>query len=233
MYSDPVIAWDAMEPLTLVIGNKNYSSWSMRPWVLLRQFDIPFDEVLLKFDSPEWEREIGQRSPSGLVPVLWRGRTAIWDTLAIAETVAEWFPEKAVWPRDADARALARSACAEMHSGFRSLRSAMPMNVRASHPGKGMSAEVQKDIDRICALWRMCRARYGATGPMLFSGFSAADAMFAPVVMRFHTYAPPLPSDVQAYCAAVKSLAAVREWMQAGSAEREFVAHDEPYASSP
>ena len=221
-----------MEPLTLVIGNKNYSSWSMRPWVLLRQFDIAFEEVLLKFDSAEWERDIGKRSPSGLVPVLWRGSTAVWDTLAIAETVAEWFPEKAVWPRDAGARALARSASAEMHSGFRSLRMAMPMNVRSSHPGKGMSAEVQKDIDRICALWRMCRTRYGSTGPMLFSSFSAADAMFAPVVMRFHTYVPPLPADAQAYCDAVKSLAAVREWMDAGRAEKEFVAHDEPYSGA-
>jgi glutathione S-transferase len=118
-----------------------------------------------------------------------------------------------------------------MHSGFRSLRMAMPMNVRSSHPGMGMSAEVQKDIDRICALWRMCRSRYGSTGPMLFSSFSAADAMFAPVVMRFHTYAPPLPADASAYCEAVKSLSAVREWMDAGRAEKEFVAHDEPYAN--
>jgi glutathione S-transferase len=220
-----------MEKLTLVIGNKNYSSWSMRPWVLLRQFDIAFEEVMLKFDSPEWDREIAQRSPSGLVPVLWRGKTAVWDTLAIAETVAEWFPDKPIWPRDADARALARSASAEMHSGFRSLRAAMPMNVRASLPGKGMSAEVQKDIDRVSALWRMCRGRFGATGPMLFGSFSAADAMFAPVVMRLHTYAPPLPADARAYCEAVKSLAAVREWMDAGRAEKEFVAHDEPYAN--
>jgi glutathione S-transferase len=220
-----------MEPLALVIGNKNYSSWSMRPWVLLRQFDIAFEEVMLKFDSAEWEREIARRSPSGLVPVLWRGATAVWDTLAIAETVAEWFPDKPIWPRDADARALARSASAEMHSGFRGLRSAMPMNVRSSHPGKGMSAEVQKDIDRISALWRICRQRYGSTGPMLFGSFSAADAMFAPVVMRFHTYQPPLPADVKAYCDAVKSLAAVREWMDAGRAEKEFVAHDEPYAN--
>lgn len=217
--------------LTLVIGNKNYSSWSMRPWVLLTQLGIAFEEVRLAFHSPEWDADIARRSPSGLVPVLWRGEQAVWDTLAIMETVNEWFPQKGVWPGDGVARAFARSASAEMHSGFRSLRSMMPMNIRASHPGKGLTAEVQSDIGRIEALWGEARRRFGSGGPFLFGAFSAADAMFAPVVMRFRTYGVALGPEARRYCGAVEAAPGVRAWIAGALAEKEFVAEDEPYAS--
>jgi glutathione S-transferase len=222
-----------MAGLTLVIGNKNYSSWSMRPWVLMKQLGIPFDEVRLRFNSPEWNAHIERWSPSRLVPVLWRGDQSVWDTLAIMETLNEWYPDKAVWPRDDKARALARSAAAEMHSGFRDLRSRMPMNVRGSHPGKGMSPEVQANIDRIEHLWSEARSRFGAGGPFLFGAFSAADAMYAPVVMRFKTYAPKLSSECSRYCEAMLAAAGMRAWIDEALEEKEFVAEDEPYATAP
>jgi glutathione S-transferase len=222
-----------MEPLTLVIGNKNYSSWSMRPWVLLRQLDIPFEEVRLRFDSDEWDAGIGRWSPSGLVPVLWRGPVAVWDSLAIFETLAEWFPDRGVWPADPAARAFARSACAEMHAGFRALRAKMPMNIRGRHPGMGMSPEVRADIDRIERLWLEAKARFGSGGDFLFGAFGAADAMFAPVVMRFATYAPRVRRESAAYCEAVRGAAGVRAWIEGALLETEFVAEDEPYAAPP
>ena len=222
-----------MADLTLVIGNKNYSSWSMRPWVLMKQLGIAFDEVVLKFHTPEWDAEIERWSPSRLVPVLWRGRQSVWDTLAIMETLHEWFPAKGVWPRDDEARALARSACAEMHSGFRDLRSSMPMNIRASHPGKGRRPEVDANVKRIEHLWGEARRRFGAGGDFLFGEFSAADAMYAPVVMRFKTYAVPLGAEAARYCEAMRATRAVTLWVEGALAEKEFVAEDEPYATSP
>jgi len=222
-----------MAGLTLVIGNKNYSSWSMRPWVLMKQLGIPFDEVKLRFNSPEWDAHIERWSPSRLVPVLWRGDQSVWDTLAIMETLHEWYPEKAVWPRDDKARSLARSAAAEMHSGFRDLRSHMPMNIRGSHPGKGMSPEVQANIDRIEHLWSEARSRFGADGPFLFGAFSAADAMYAPVVMRFKTYAPKLSPECSRYCEAMLAAPGMRAWIDEALKEKEFVAEDEPYATAP
>jgi glutathione S-transferase len=222
-----------MEALTLVIGNKNYSSWSMRPWVLLRQLGIAFGEVRLPFHSAAWEGGIGRWSPSGLVPVLWRGETAVWDSLAILETVHEWFPGKGVWPADPAARAFARSAAAEMHSGFRSLRAAMPMNVRASHPGKGMTPEVRRDIDRIERLWADARARFGSGGEFLFGRFCAADAMYAPVALRFATYGVACGPAAARYCDALRAAPGVRAWVEEALREREFVAEDEPYADRP
>jgi glutathione S-transferase len=213
----------------LVVANKNYSSWSMRPWVLLTELRIAFDEVQVKLGEG-FAARIAPWSPSGKVPVLWVDSEPVWDSLAIAETVAELHPDRGVWPADPAARRLARSVCAEMHSGFGALRSAMPMNIRGSYPGCGMSAEVRRDIDRIVALWAQCRARHGAGGDLLFGAFSAADAFYAPVVMRFMTYAPELPDEARAYCDAVKRLASVRAWMEAGRAEPEFLAEDEPYA---
>jgi glutathione S-transferase len=220
-----------MSELTLVIGNKNYSSWSMRPWVLLTQLGIGFREVRLPFHSAEWDAGIGRWSPSGLVPVLWRGEQGVWDTLAITECLHEWFPEKAVWPKDAQARAFARSAAAEMHSGFRDLRSRMPMNIRASHPGKGMSPEVQANIERIETLWKQCRARFGAGGDFLCGAFSAVDALYAPVVMRFRTYAVALGPESRRYCEAMLAAPGVRAWIEQALLETEFVAEDEPYAT--
>jgi glutathione S-transferase len=217
---------------TLVIANKNYSSWSMRPWVLLRALGIDFEEVQLKFDSDEWKQGIARWSPSGLVPVLWLDGEPIWDSLAIVETVAERWPDKHVWPRDLRARMVARSICAEMHSGFRALRNAMPMNIRGEHPGKGMSVEVERDIDRIVANWTIARERFGRGGEMLFGAFTAADAFYAPVVTRLATYAVKLPPVARRYADAVLALPAVREWSASARAETEFYAPDEPYAAA-
>jgi glutathione S-transferase len=217
----------------LVIGNKNYSSWSMRAWMLLRALEIDFDEVQLKFHTAEWDREIGGLSPSGLVPVLWLDGEPVWDTLAIAETVAERWPDRQAWPRDARARAAARSICAEMHSRFHALRQAMPMNIRGSYPGRGMGPEVAKDIDRIVASWTMCRERFGEGGALLFGAFTAADAFYAPVATRFVTYGVHLPDVARRYVDAVLALPAVQEWSASGRAEPEFYAPDEPYATAP
>ena len=222
-----------MSDLTLVIGNKNYSSWSMRPWVLLKQLGIPFEEMKLRFHSEEWDANIARWSPSGLVPVLWRGEVSVWDSLAIMETVNEWFPDRGVWPKDATARAFARCAAAEMHSGFRDLRTHMPMNIRASHPGKGMKPGVQANIDRIVQLWTEARKRFGSSGPYLFGSFSACDAMYAPVVMRFKTYGVALDGEAVRYCAAMREAPGVRAWIEAALQEKEFVAEDEPYATAP
>ena len=222
-----------MADLTLVIGNKNYSSWSMRPWVLMRQLGIAFTEVRLPFQSAQWDASIERWSPSRLVPVLWRADQSVWDTLAILETLHEWFPDKGVWPRDAPARAFARSAAAEMHSGFRDLRSRMPMNIRASHPGQGLTAEVKANIARVEALWGVARSRFGAGGPFLFGAFSAADAMYAPVVMRFKTYAVPLAPEGRRYCEAMRAAPGVRDWVDDALRETEFVAEDEPYVTAP
>lgn len=220
-----------MARLSLVIGNKNYSSWSLRPWVLLREAGIPFEEVQLKFDDAGHIAEARRYSPAGQVPVLMVDAEPVWDSLAICEAVAEMFPEKQLWPADARARQVARSICAEMHAGFRNLRSAMPMNIRSSLPGKGMSPEVQRDIDRIVAIWHSCRNQYAAQGEMLFGRFSIADAYYAPVVMRFMTHAVALPPQAQAYADAVRALPSVAEWMAGARRETEFVAADEPYAS--
>ena len=221
-----------MADLTLVIGNMNYSSWSMRPWVLLRQLGIPFEQVKLRFHSAEWDAQIARWSPSRLVPVLWRGEQSVWDSLAIMEALHEWFPDRDVWPRDATARAFARCAAAEMHSGFRDLRTHMPMNIRASHPGKGRQPGVQANIDRICALWDEARRRFGAGGPFLFGSFGACDAMYAPVVMRFRTYDVALPGEAARYCAAMREAPGVRAWIDGALQEKEFVAEDEPYATT-
>jgi glutathione S-transferase len=218
--------------LKLVIGNKNYSSWSMRPWVLARQSAIAFEEVQLKFEGDS-TRVIGIEpySPTRKVPVLLVDGEPVWDSLAICETLAELHPEKQLWPAAAGARRVARSICAEMHSGFQGLRGALPMNIRANHPGKGRNPQSEKDIERIIAIWTSCRSRFGRGGEFLFGRFGVADAFYAPVVTRFRTYAVPLPPAAQAYADAVLAAAAVREWMEGGRRETEFVAADEPYAS--
>ena len=219
--------------LQLVIGNKNYSSWSMRPWVLLRQAQIRFEEVQLKFDESDGGLRVAgieKFSAAGKVPVLMIDGEPVWDSLAICETVAELFPEKQLWPEAPEARRVARSACAEMHSGFQKLRGKMPMNIRSRYPGKGLTPESQKDIDRIVALWTECRERFGGAGSLLFGRFRVADAFFAPIVMRFHAYAVKVPRVAQEYCEAVQALSAVREWSDGARRETEFVAEDEPYA---
>ena len=212
--------------LQLVTGNKNYSSWSMRPWVLLREAGIPFQEIELRFDDDARIPGIERYSPSRQVPVLLVDGEPVWDSIAILETVAELFPEKPLWPREARARRFARSICAEMHAGFRSLRGAMPMNIRASHPGKGMSPEVRKDIDRIAGIWQDCRGRSSGEGPMLFGTFGVADAMYAPVVGRFRTYRVPLPESAQTYCDAIWAWPAVQEWIAAAKDEPRIPRYD-------
>ena len=219
-----------MKPLKLVIGNKNYSSWSMRPWVLLTQAGIAFEEIQLKFSDEGGVEGIEPYSPTRQVPVLIVEGEPVWDSLAICETLAELFPQKNLWPADARARQIARSICAEMHAGFRNLRGAMPVNIRASHPGKGMSPAVQQDIDRVVEVWQSCRARFGGNGELLFGQFSIADAFYAPVATRFLTYAVALPPAAQRYADALLELSAVQEWMAQARRETEFVRADEPYA---
>lgn len=219
-----------MKPLKLAIANKNYSSWSMRPWVLLTQAGIAFEEIQLKFSDSAKVVGIEPYSPTRQVPVLIVDGEPVWDSLAIGEAVAELFPQKQLWPADARARQIARSICAEMHAGFRNLRGAMPMNIRASLPGRGMSPEVQRDIDRIVEIWESCRASYGKGGELLFGQFTVADAFYAPVATRFLTYAVTLPPAAQRYADALLALPAVRDWMAQARRETEFVRADEPYA---
>ena len=222
--------------LKLYIGNKNYSSWSMRPWVLLTQAGIPFEEVMVRFDSFDansaFKNTMASVSPTGKVPALVDGDLKIWDTLAIAEYAAEQFPDKNLWPKDKAARAIARSVCAEMHAGFTGLRSNCAMNIEASLPDIGQlvwrdQPSVQADVKRIVELWGGLLEKHG--GPMLFGDFSVADAYFAPVCMRFNTYQLPLPTNVAAYVARVTALPSVKQWIQAALLEKDFVVMDEPY----
>jgi glutathione S-transferase len=222
--------------LKLYIGNKNYSSWSMRPWVLLTQAGIAFEEVMARFDSfapdSHFKKIIGPVSPVGKVPALVDGDLVVWDTLAIAEYLAEKFPDKQLWPADIQARARARSICAEMHSGFAALRSACPMNIEASLPDIGQLAwrdkpAVRADVARLVAMWSELLAQHG--GPMLFGGFSVADAYFAPVVMRLQGYALPVPDDIAAYMGRVCALPGVKAWVQGALAEHDFRDFEEPF----
>ncbi|MEK7436477.1 MAG: glutathione S-transferase family protein [Pseudomonadota bacterium] len=222
-----------MKQLKLAIANKNYSSWSMRAWVLLSQAGIAFEEIQLGFSDEGGVKGIEPYSPTRQVPVLIVDGEPVWDSLAICEAVAELFPEKRLWPAEVRARQVARSICAEMHAGFRHLRGAMPMNIRASLPGKGMSREVQKDIDRIVEIWESCRERHGKGGALLFGQFTAADVFYAPVASRFLTYAVTLPPVAQAYADALLALSAVRDWMAQARLETAFVPADEPYRSAP
>ena len=222
--------------LKLYIGNKNYSSWSMRPWVLLTQAGIPFEEVMARFDSfapdSHFKQVIGPVSPVGKVPALVHGDLAVWDTLAIAEYLAEKFPDQQLWPADIQARARARSICAEMHSGFAALRSACSMNIEASLPEIGQlvwrdKPAVRADVARLVAMWSELLAQHG--GPMLFGTFSVADAYFAPVVMRFKTYALPVPEAIAAYMERVAALPGVKAWVLGAMAEHDFRDFEEPF----
>jgi glutathione S-transferase len=208
-----------MQPLTIAVGNKNYSSWSLRGWLVLAQTGAPFREVVIPLDRPDTRERILAVSPSGRVPALVHGDVTIWDSLAIAEYLAELFPEARLWPDDRTARARARSVSAEMHSGFASLRADMPMNVKARLPGLGRTRGSLVDIARVRAIWSECLARAGGEGPFLFGRFSIADAMYAPVVLRFRTYHVELDPPQREYCAAVLGLPAMEKWMAAAQAE--------------
>jgi glutathione S-transferase len=232
---------EATAVFRLYVGNKNYSSWSMRPWVLMAQAGIPFEEVMVTFGaesdtfSAEFRRVVGAVSPAGKVPVLIDGDLVIWDTLAISEYLAERFPDRALWPRDAAQRARARSIVAEMHAGFAALRRRCGMNIEARLPEQGRialrdDAGVRADRARIVAMWSELLAAHG--GPMLFGDFGIADAYYAPVVMRMRTYGLPVPSAIAGYMARVQALPGVKAWIDAALAERNFVPFDEPYRAS-
>jgi glutathione S-transferase len=229
--------------LKLYIGNKNYSSWSMRPWVLLKQAGIPFEEVMLRFDSfasdSKFKKSLQGVNPVGKVPVLVDDGFTVWDTLAIAEYLAERFPEKALWPTDPQARARARSVCAELHSGFGALRAHCPMNIEASLPDVGRliwrdQAGVRADMARLCGMWSELLGTQPArlpdgSAPLLFGGFSIADAFYAPVCMRLKTYGLPLPADLAAYVDRVTALPGVQAWIEGALAEQDFLDFEEPY----
>ncbi|MEO5658815.1 MAG: glutathione S-transferase family protein [Polaromonas sp.] len=222
--------------LKLYIGNKNYSSWSMRPWVLLQQAGIIFEEVTIRFDSfdtgSEFRKQVGGVNPAGKVPVLDDDGFKVWDTLAIAEYVAERFPDKKLWPQGVQARARARSVCAEMHSGFGALRAACPMNIEADLKDSGQliwrdKPAVRADVARLVAMWQELLAEH--KGPMLFGEFSIADAFFAPVCMRLKSYALPVPGDIAAYIERLRALPGVKAWIDGALAESDFREFEEPY----
>ena len=207
----------------------NYSSWSMRPWLLLRQIEIPFEEEKISFNDPDFEKRVGTVSPVGKVPVLVDGDVVVWDSLAIVEYLAEKFPDRGIWPRDPRARARARSICAEMHAGFGALRDRLPMNCELVLANVPFERTVKRDIARVVASWTDCRARFGAEGAFLFGAFSTADAYYAPVVRRFLGFGVVVPEVAARYMTAVDALPAMRAWMAAALAEEEYVAMDEPY----
>ena len=224
--------------LKLYIGNKNYSSWSMRPWVVLKQAGIAFEEVAVRFDSFDsgstFRKTMEALSPVGKVPVLVDDGLVVWDTLAIAEYLAEKFPEKSLWPQGIKARARARSVCAEMHSGFGALRSACPMNIEASLPETGQliwrdKPAVRADVARIVGMWDELLQTHG--GPMLFGSFTIADAYFAPVAMRLKTYALPVPDSIMAYIDRLCAAPGVKAWIDDALVEKDFRDFEEPYRS--
>jgi glutathione S-transferase len=204
---------------TLVIGNKNYSSWSLRPWLAMKMAGASFQEVIIPLRQPTTAADIARHSPAGKVPVLHDGEITVWESLAILEYLAGGMPKARLWPDDREARAVARVVSAEMLAGFVALRTHMPMNVRASKPGRGRTPEVEMDIRRIVTLWEDCRARFGEGGPFLFGRFSNADAMYAPVVTRFNTYDVELHGEARAYAETILALPAMLEWFAAGKAE--------------
>jgi glutathione S-transferase len=216
--------------MKLVIANKAYSSWSLRPWILMKMFDIPFTEDLIPLDTPDFRPRVGAYQAGSTVPILVDGDVTVWESLAIMDYLADCFPDKAIWPRDKKARAFARTIANEMHAGFRALRQSCPMNVRKIHPAKERGEAVEKDVRRITHVWNKALLTYGkpsGAGPFLFGEFSAADAMFAPVVTRFVTFSIPLDEISQDYCAAILKTAGFREWHKDAMVEPWVVAHDE------
>ncbi len=206
-----------MASLTLIIGNKNYSSWSLRPWLFMKHQGVDFDEVLIPLDTPTTRETIDKYGPSGRVPVLRKGALAIWDSLAICEYVAE--ASGGGWPKAAETRAIARSVSAEMHSGFANLRALWPMNARARNRRTAMTGLLQADIGRIDEIWNDCRARFGAGGPWLFGEYSIADAMYAPVALRFNTYGADISQTARWYIASVLEDPVMQEWLAAAKRE--------------
>ena len=223
---DPVLSQVLGDPqkaaMKLVIGNKRYSSWSMRPWVAMTAFRLPFEEIKVRLRRPDSSSRIAEYSLSGRLPVLIDGEITVWDSLAICEYLAEQFPDKAMWPENVMQRAMARSMCAEMHAGFADLRQAMWMNVDARFSGRGRTAGAQADIGRISEMWEECLALSGPHG-YLFGDFSIADAYFAPVVTRFLTYDVALAPLLQAYVERVAAHPAVARWIKEAQAETDRI----------
>ncbi|MEM9539251.1 MAG: glutathione S-transferase family protein [Cyanobacteria bacterium P01_E01_bin.42] len=213
-----------MTQFTLIIGNKNYSSWSLRPWLAMKQAGLEFAEIRIPLDTPDTHREIRRYSPSGRVPVLLHDKIAIWESWAICEYIVENFAPQLL-PSDREARAIARAVSLEMHAGFQALRQNMPMDCRSRFPGEGMNPNVRADITRIQEIWRECRHKFAEEGPFLFGKFSLADAMFAPVVSRFVTYDVLLTDVEQTYATTIWQLPAMQEWLDAASGEKEIIAH--------
>ncbi len=208
-----------MSDLTLVIGDKNYSSWSLRPWLMLKHSKRSFTEILIRLDTPTTAQQIAQYSPAGKVPVLLAGDLNIWDSLAIAEYLAEAFPEAHLWPQDRAHRALARSVSAEMHAGFAHLRHHMPLDIRGRYPGQGLTTQVQTEIQRIQQVWQACRSQFVAQGPWLFGAYTIADAMYAPVVLRFVTYEVVLDPVSSAYVQTTLADPFLQEWIHSAHSE--------------
>lgn len=211
--------------MKLLIGNRNYSTWSLRPWLVLRHFDIPFEDEVLQLSGEGWRETLAKRSPTGKVPVLIDGDLVVYETLAIIEYLADVFPEKQIWPADPYDRALARAAASEMHAGFTALRSHAPMNLRASHPGKVDADAVRKDLHRVESLWGELLARSG--GPYLFGDFTAADAMYAPLATRLRTYDLPVSDTAARYVEAIYALPAFQDWLNQALQEPWVVDDDE------
>jgi glutathione S-transferase len=217
-----------MADITLVIGNKVYSSWSLRPWLLLKHIGARFSEVKIDLYTGNYRDRILRYSPAGRVPVLIDGSTTVWESLAICEYAAEKWPSARAWPADPAARAHARSIAAEMHAGFTALRAELPMNCRGRRSGVTPSAQAQADIDRIIQIWQTCFRSYRAAGrPWLFGEFTIADAMYAPVALRFYTYAITLPDDAAAYVTTIVEHPAIKSWIQDARQETEVIAQAE------
>ncbi len=208
-----------MPDYKLVIGNKNYSSWSLRAWLVMAQTGVPFEEVVIPLYEPESKGSILRYSASGKVPCLHHGDVIVWDSLAIANYLVEQFPDAGLWPEDPVARGLARSISAEMHSGFREVRQNLPMNIRASFPRRPTTPAVQGELDRLFAMWRDARKRFGKGGPLLFGKFTIADAAYAPVVTRLATYHVPVDPDIKEYMDAVFALPTMAAWVKAAATE--------------
>ena len=214
-----------MASLTLVIGNKNYSSWSLRAWLLMKHVGVTFEEIVVVLDTPGTREELEQQGPSGRVPVLRHGALTVWDSLAICEYVAELTGRG--WPQKPEARAVARAVAAEMHSGFTTLRSLWPMNARARNRRTAVTGALAADIERIDEIWNDCRSRFGSGGPWLFGDYSVADAMYAPAVLRFNTYGAHISQTARWYMASVLEDAALQEWLQGARQEPWTIAADE------
>ena len=208
----------------LILGNKSYSSWSLRGWLIAKLAGIPFEEEVIYLRKPDTRAKILAHSPAGQVPALIEDGQVIWDSLAIGEHLAERCPGKGLWPDDPQARSLARSVVAEMHSGFRALRMALPMDLRRRYPDHPLSPEVAREIARIEEIWHDCRARYGAEGGFLFGAPTIADAFYAPVVTRFRSFEVTLKAESEAYCAVIMDWPLMRQWLAEAAEESETIA---------